>query len=596
MVDRYADWKASLGEVWQSGQIVGIVPVDPEQSSENPVVESPTLPSQSEPAISRLRDNSASLSLEDGSCQTSQEVWARDSHNLSQRNLNSQSGKLPHSAQSKGDAVVASVESSDLLVEELSSSIAPAAPSQLPEVLESNLPQRIATPSDMDISDESRAPMGSALHDAPNRPSASSTAGQSLREKLKNMRAASAAESAARRANLEAARGSKSPSVIPEATSKDSVGDSRLEVRAVDIPLPQRVLRTGLHTPVNPSKLHLHKEMSQFQTENVLEVPKLGRMEYAIPLPLPARVKDQYIQLLEYYKQAIKRYQETDSPEEILANTMQRLLQRLNNVTTHVDLDNDTTLTQQDVTPEMQVIWAIDSSAKFQFLQHFLNHLRGRDRHVVILAQGERLLGLLESFLQGLRMTYSRADTSAISAANSIQSPLQISLVATAGVNAAAKLRPASVIIAFDASFGSKDAQNQQFKDYVLSAGRLAPIIHLLVYCSAEHIMKCIPPWIPLPNRLRAIIDCVTKNSEEVGKILPEEHTPAAAAEEVAAFLEEGSPEKYWLLPPIRGIEIHGTSARLSQSNRTTSRSDSQPTMEDIEVISGMVKRPLVSL
>ena len=596
VVDRFADQKSTVGEVWQSGQTVEFVPAGSENSPDSPVVKSSNLPGHSEPAISRSRDISASLSLEDGSSQTSQEFPARDTPHLSQRNLNSQHGKFLHSAQSKEEVIVLSVESSELIVEEISSSLAPAAPLQFPEGLESNLPERIATPSDMDISEENRAPVGSALHNTPSRPSAGPVASQTLREKLKSMRAVSAAESAARRANLEAVRGSKSPSVIPEAASKDSVGDSRLEVRAVDIPLPQRVLRTGLHTPANPSKLYLHKEMSQFQTENALEAPKFGRMEYAISLPLPARVKDQYIQLLEYYKQAIKRYQETDTPDEILVRTMQTLLDRLNNVTTHVDLDNDTTLTQQDVTPEMQVIWAIDSSAKFQFLQHLLNHLRGRDRHVVILAKGERLLGLLECFLQGLRVPYSRADMLATSAMSNIQSPLQVSLVAIGGVNAVARLRPASIVIAFDMSFESRDTQVRQFQDYLSSAGRLAPIIHLLVYCSAEHIMKCIPQRNPSLNRLRAIIDCVTKHSEEIGKILPEEYSPAAAAEGVADFLEEGSPEKYWLLPQIRGIDIHSSSTRLGQINKITSHSDTQPTMEDIETISGMVKRPLVSL
>jgi len=508
---------------------------------------------------------------------------------------NIQSGQLLHSAQSKEDIAFASVESPDLIVETITSSIGPVAPSQPPTVLDPNPPQRVSTPSETEMSNNLRPAMGSSLQGLPSQSPIGGPA-PSLREKLRNMRAASAAEALARRQSLEATSAVqtiKSPSVIPEPSPKEEVGDSRIEVGAVDVPRPQRP--SGPHTPINPSKLHLHNEISQVPTEHALEKPKLGLMEYAVPLPLPARVKDQYIQLLDYYKTAIGMFQATADIDEKLTTTIHTLINRLNHVTTHIDLDNYTTLTQQDVTPEMQVMWAIDSSAKFLFLQHLIGFMRWQDCHVVIVAEGGRLLDLLEVFLQGLQVGYNRPDISAISVSNNVKGRMQISLLATGEVSTSSLSKSPSLVIAFDTTFDSNNPDIVAVRNFMLNVGQYAPVVHLLVFASAEHIIRCIPRSIQKIDQLKAILNCVIANSEEIGKLGPEEYNPRAAAEEVAAFVKAGSLPYSWTVLPIRALAIDMATEDMSRQTSSSTQSEAKHGSEVNEAGTSTGKRPLVS-
>ncbi|MCJ1245688.1 hypothetical protein MMC30_002892 [Trapelia coarctata] len=506
---------------------------------------------------------------------------------------NSQSGQRLHSAQPKEDIAFASVESPDLIVEEITSSIGLVAPSQPPTVLDLKPPQPVSTPSEIEMSDGLRPAMGSSLQDLPPQSPIGGPA-PSLREKLRNLRAASAAEALARRQSLEASpavQTTKSPSVIPELSPKGEVGDSRIEVRAIDIPRPQRP--SGPHTPINPSKLHLHNEISQLPIEHALEKPKLGLMEYVVPLPLPARVKDQYVQLLDYYKTPIQMFQETPGIDDTLTTTIQTLINRLNHVTTHIDLDNDTTLTQQDVTPEMQVMWAIDSSAKFLFLQYLVRFMRGQDCHVVIIAEGGRLLDLLEVFLQGLRVGYNRPDNSSISVSDNVLGGMQISLLATGEDSTSTLSKSPTLVIAFDASFDSNNPDIEAVRNFMLNAGQYAPVVHLLVYASAEHIIRCIPRSVQGLDRLKAVLNCVSQNSEEIGKLTPDEYNPRAAAEEVAAFVKAGSLPYQWTVFPIRALAIDMATEDMSRQTSSSTQSEAKHGSEVNEAGMSTGKRPL---
>ena len=506
------------------------------------------------------------------------------------------SGQRLHSVQSKEDIAFSSVEFPDLTVEEITSSIGPVAPSRPPTVLDSNPPQRVSTPSETEMSNDVRPAMGSSRQGLPPQSPIGGPA-PSLREKLRHMRAASAAEALSRRQNLEASpaiQAAKSPSVIPELSLKEEVGDSRIEVRALDFPRVQRP--SGPHTPVNPSKLHLHNEVSQLPVENSLEKPKLGLMEYVVPLPLPARVKDQYVQLLDYYKTPIKTFQEAPGTDDTVITTIQTLINRLNHVTTHIDLDNDATLTQQDVTPEMQAMWAIDSSAKFLFLQHLVNFMRGQDCHVIIFAEGGRLLDLLEVFLQGLGVGLNRPDASEISVSDTAMGRMQISLLATGEVSTSTFSKSPNLVIAFDASFDSNNPEVEAVRNFKLDSGQFAPVVHLLVFASAEHIIRCIPRSVQGIDKLKAVLNSVTQNSEEIGKLSPGEYNPRSAAEEVAAFVKAGSLPYLWTVFPIRALAIDVATEDVGRQISSFPQSEAKHALEVKEAGMSTGKRPLVSL
>ncbi|MCJ1398950.1 hypothetical protein MMC11_002151 [Xylographa trunciseda] len=580
-------------EAWQSGQhIATVVPTrsqassigtaDPYlASSEHTIHEAdqisatPVLPLiVNEPLVDSQNSNNAETPI------------------LNQRDPNFQSGKPIHSAQSKEDYLVNSIEVPDFVAEDISTYLPLVAPSQLPEVLDSNIPPRPTTPSDLDMSDELQAMAGSALQSTPLR---SISTGPGLREKLKSMRAASAAEAAARKANIESSsllRNSKSPSMIPEPVSQAGTGDSRLEVRTIEVPIPQRASQTNLHTPANPSKLHLHNEVSQIQTNTSLYVPRLGYMEFVVALPAPARVKDQYVELLDHYGSRIKRFHDDDTMDKGLTSTMQRMLHRLNDVTTHIDLDNDTTMTQQDVTTSMQVIWAVDSSAKFQFLGQLIRCLYNKSVNIAIIAQGGRLLDLIETFLKGSRVGYYRVDNGATLrfVPDTAPSLLMTLIPSEHGVPVNMPV-PVNLIIAFDTSVDQEIMDMHGVRTFNSSDGRMVPVVHLLVYCSAEHIGRCLPPSTRGSNDLKMIVECVARYREEIGKLLPEEHSPAAAADEVAAFVNAGGLERMWTLPMMRPVDLN--IAPSSQTTYSATQSETQSSSNGGNATPGQHKRPM---
>ncbi|MCJ1286065.1 hypothetical protein MMC26_005407 [Xylographa opegraphella] len=582
-------------ELWQGGQhVVTTIPSDLQVSSINTTDPNLTfnellIPDIDEvDAIPGLSSHVNKTLVDSKSSNTSQTTI------LTQRDPNSQSGRHIHSAQVKEDIIVTSIESPDFVAEDISSFLLGSTPSQLPEGLDSNIPPRSATPSELDMSDELQTlagavPQGTPLRSMSTRPG--------LREKLRSMRAASAAEASARNASRESSSflpSSKSPSMIPEAASQASTADSRLEVRKIEAPLPQPAFQTNPHTPANPSKLHLHKEMSQLSTNTSLCTPRLDYMEFVVPLPAPSRVKDQYVELLDSYRTTIKRFHDDDGMDKALASTIQHMLDRLNNIATHIDLDNDTTMIQhdQDVASSVQVTWAVDSSAKFQFLRQLIQCLYDKRVNIAIVAKGGRLLDLLEIFVKGFPVEYYRVNSEIRPGYfPRTTSNMMITLIPS-GYGAPFHMpAPANLIVAFDASVNQEINDMHAPRTYHSSEGRTVPTVYLLVYGSAEHIQRCLPPSTEGSNYLKMLVECVTRNREEIGNLLPEEHSPVAAADEVAAFITAGGLERMWTLPMIRPIDMG--IAGWSQPISSTTRPETQLTSNGGSVTPGQHKRPM---
>lgn len=493
---------------------------------------------------------------------------------------------------------LSSVEQPDFIAEDVSSSVPPSAPSQLPETFDSNLPPGPPTSSELKMSDEPYLSMGSALRSPPSRLLPTAPVPMSFREKLRNLRAASAATSAARRATLEASpvpQGTKSPSVIPQPTTQEPWRDTRLEIQTVEIPLPLRSPQIDTYAPLQPSKLAMHKEMSQARVSKALDSPRLGANEFVVPLPAVARVRDQYVEQIGHYRKSIQRFAEAEVIDENQIQEMQNFLTSLNNVSVHIDLDNDTTLTQEDIPPEHAMEWATASSGKFLFLKHLISILLYHDKHVAIVAHGDRLLDIIETFLKAMRVAYSRPDISIESDPKNTKGRLHISLFASGEEGLVVSSKATNLILAFDCSVSAKDPQVVALRTQKLNAGQLTPIVHLLVYASSEHIERSMPDHMTGLERMKAVVNCVTQAREVAGELLPTEAKPAAAAEEVAAFVEAGGLEDQWTLPCIRPIEISYDLVEASQDQTSTTRSDSQTTREESILSQGIRKRSSVS-
>lgn len=418
--------------------------------------------------------------------------------------------------------------------------------------------------------------------------------GTSLREKLRNMRASSAASMAAKRAKeaTQSARSTKSPSIIPEKAPHQEIGDDRLEVQSLDIPMVLRSSQSDQHAPLQPSKLAIHREMSEQRVATTLETPRLGKMEFIVPLPMHTRVRDQYVSTIHYYRQAIESFMLDERPNRELLDLMQTMIKRVNQVTVHIDLENEGALTQQDVSPEDEATWAENCSTKFQFLRHFFEAAHQQDKHVAILAQPGRSLDIIETFLKGRRMLYNRPDVLSSSDPSTAKGPMQVSLIATGEEGATTVPRGADVVIAFDSSFSARDPQVKTLRAHMVNAGQMSPVVHLIVYSSAEHINHCLANPLNGLDRLKALVRCVTETRREVGVLLPDEAGPAAAAEEVAAFIEAGGMEGHWTLPSIRGIE----GVQVIETSQDPESSTQSGTQHDIAASPALLKRPLVRI
>ena len=364
-------------------------------------------------------------------------------------------------------------------------------------------------------------------------------------------------------------------------------------------PLPVRSFQPIPHAPTYPSKLGLHSENSYSHSTIALSPAHLGEMEFVIPLSMNTRVKDQYISTINYYQQAVKALLKDEVPSDHVREQVRKMLERANQVTTHIDLDSPSQVAQEQQFAQEEALWAENCSSKFKFVRHLFDAVRQFDVHIAIVGQSGRLLDILETFLRGRRLRYSRPDTLSRSNPPAAKGRVNITLLASGSDGAAYLPRPATLVIAFDGSFNAQAPQVKLLRSHLVNVGQLSPAIHLLVYGSAEHIERCLPESTDSLQRLRRIVNYMTQTRDDVGKLLPDELGAAASAEEVAAFLEAGAMEKDWAIPAIRSIEVDGLEmdeVTPSREHKIDSESNSMATTTPMARQSSNSKRGLVGL
>ena len=587
-------------EVWQSGQVISSAPFD-SQITSNTFEEVPAAAGVFRPATSvECRVPTISASKESGIHSLLQEHRATsDSAKesvLVRRDPNSQTAESAQVLDFEEGNILPSIERTDDFITKHS---CPNCKQTAFQVLthHNSTPPLDRNPASINMSNEVHASMTPISSDVRSTHTASKS--PSLREKLRSVRAASRASYAARQANLEASpliQASKSPSLIPEPLPQEEVGNSRLDISMADIPLPQPAYQTNPGTPIHPGEPASCIEIVETQVIKELEAPRVGKMEFVVSLSLPPRIRDIYVKTIEEDQELMTKFLETENTDTSLKESMELLVSKINNVSNHVDLNDQTTMTQQEAAPEDHALWAVNCSGKFQFLARLLESLRDLDFHLAIVAQRGALLNIIELFLRGNHLNYNRPDTYSQSDPNDSKGRLQITLISSGEEDSSALPKFANLVIAFDSSFNPEEAQIQSLRKHMLNVGQLSPVVHLLVYSSAEHIEKCIPKSFTGTDRLKVLVNCVAQTRQFAGELTPEEHTPEEAADEVVQFVQGGSkPEKFWPLPRPRNIQIDGLElVDQSQSSESTSRMEAQATKESSRMPSESRKRTLV--
>ncbi|KAL8725219.1 MAG: hypothetical protein Q9181_006502, partial [Wetmoreana brouardii] len=343
----------------------------------------------------------------------------------------------------------------------------------------------------------------------------------------------------------------------------------------VEVPLVVSTSQEGQHIPVEPNFAPYYPASSYPPRNDSLKPYKLTPNEHTISLAMNVRVRDQYVGIIRMYQRAIMELMHSDSPSEECLQEIQKLRDRVDKITTHSDLDareipEDPTQTS----PNDEARWAENCSFKFQFLRHFLDHIRNSDMHVGIVARPGRSLDIIETYLKGRGIAYFRPDGKGASLPNDprfAQCKCQVSVVPSGpeGMNLAVKR--ASLVIAFDASVNVQELQVHRMRIRE-GCDWLMPLAHLLVYKSAEHITRCLPLQMEPMNWLRKIVSCMTQVRHEVGVLQPEDCDVVVAGQEAGISLELGGQERRWTLPEIRPISL----GFLESSRDSSTQEDSQ--------------------
>ncbi|EAW14767.1 uncharacterized protein ACLA_001780 [Aspergillus clavatus NRRL 1] len=316
---------------------------------------------------------------------------------------------------------------------------------------------------------------------------------------------------------------------------------------------------------------------------------ELGPSEFAVPLPMDSRVKDDYERILRDEAQNIGEYVNTQTslaepsrPEhERLASRMHGLLKQLSNVSTHPDLNIVEHIKHSDSDLAKEAAWAEYSSAKFLFLGYLVNMAGNHDMHLVIMVHGAKTSKTVERFLMGKGLSYTRARQEMGAGTNlevsmakgslsfGIQSTLDDGIMETYKVPAA--------IIALDRSFNAKCPSVEHMRTTYARHGNLLPVVRLLVSNSSEHVELCFASS-PEPERLRSIIQYTVRLRNVVGDLQDNALGVQEDSEEIISCLLSDNLNAHWTLPSIEPLNLvssdeleAGMRILLTQSGATSS-------------------------
>ncbi|KAK2763044.1 hypothetical protein FQN54_009677 [Arachnomyces sp. PD_36] len=407
--------------------------------------------------------------------------------------------------------------------------------------------------------------------------------GSTLRERLQFMRARSRANAKPLRAS-NSATPSSAGDIEPTQPSPAPQGPSTLSVRVDKEPRPHIMLHEHHEEApaafVAPQELHLSDKdiledgAAEPDTEAVIipyqpshrEGVHLGPLEYAFPVPMDARVKDDYETTMDSEKKIILGFLSEPSPRESEGNDameidnnatlskLKQIIQRLNNITIHPDL-NVTDPIPPEADSFRQSSWAEYSSAKFQFLGFFIDAATDENAHIIIYAREGKTFQIVRNYLLGKGFVYPESQPQATVENSELplsRGLLSFAIRSTDNREIRQPSHSPSLIIALDNSF---NANNPSIKALRTSYGEsLIPVIRPIVSSSVEHIELCLPNASNI-KRFRYLLRRV-HGYRDVGELQDDALGVQEAAEEIASYLNTEFPER-WSLPPLELVDFY---------------------------------------
>ncbi|GAB1202298.1 hypothetical protein APSETT445_000910 [Aspergillus pseudonomiae] len=299
----------------------------------------------------------------------------------------------------------------------------------------------------------------------------------------------------------------------------------------------------------------------------------LGPSEFAVPLPMDSRVKDDYERVLMDETQGIRDFLRGPSTsgmsngQERLVSRMREILGSLSNVTTHPDLNIAEHIKDSDSDLRKEAAWAEYSSAKFLFLGYLVEVACNRDIHLVIMVQGEKTQKVVERYLMGKGLAYTRPREEMGSGTNLevslVKGSLSLGIQSTHSEGITETYKSPSAIIALDSSLNVKSPSVEHMRTTFARHGNLLPIIRLLVSNSSEHIELCFPDP-PELQRLQSIIQYTVRLRNIVGDLQDDALGVREDVEEILPWLSSDHFSLSWPLTSIEPLHIVSSDELLS--------------------------------
>ncbi|KAI9370750.1 class II histone deacetylase complex subunits 2 and 3-domain-containing protein [Aspergillus egyptiacus] len=321
----------------------------------------------------------------------------------------------------------------------------------------------------------------------------------------------------------------------------------------------------------------------------------LGPSEFAVPLPMDSRVKDDYERVLLNEPEDVWKlmsddnsHQSSEVEQEQVVLSMQQVLERLSNAATHPDINVAQHVKLADSNLEQEAAWAEYSSAKFLLLGYLIKAADDHDIHLVIVVRGEKTHSIVERYLRGKGLVYSRPREEM-----GVGTNLEVSLVKGSlsfGIQVAAHndgivetYKPPSALLALDSSLNTKNPSIEHMRTTFARNGHLLPVIRLLVANSSEHVELC-SPGPPTTEHLTLILRHSMQLRDILGDLQDDALGVQEDASEIMTCLLSDNFNTSWTLPavePLRPLNLgepmqveksDSNDAALSKPTNTTAQ------------------------
>lgn len=310
----------------------------------------------------------------------------------------------------------------------------------------------------------------------------------------------------------------------------------------------------------------------------------LGPSEFAIPLPMDSRVKDDYERVLADWAEVIREFVRASGPDsnvaenevsrtlicfnthrlivgqrESLVPKIHGILEKLSNVATHPDLNIVEHINESESDLQKEAAWAEYSSAKFLLLGYIVQLASDRDLHLVIMVQGGKTHQILERYLSGKGLTYTRPRQEMGTGTNvevsMVKGSLSFGIQSTQSEGVMETYKRPSAIISLDRSFNAKSPSVEHMRTTFARDESLLPVIRLLVSHTSEHIERCFHDVSGLQH-LRLVMQYSVRLRDTVGDLQDNALGVSEDAEEILSCLQSDNFHANWPLPAIEPLQL----------------------------------------